>query len=214
AAFVAVTLGISFWFGAQARTAKGYFAAHGSIHWIINGVAFAGDYLSAASFLGICGMIAFFGYDGFLYSIGYLAGWVVALFVVAEPLKRMGKFTFADALDSRFRSRGIQLTAAISTLAVSLFYLIPQMVGAGALIKPLLGLPNYAHFVGVLMVGGVVIVIVVTAGMVSTTYVQFLKGSLLVLFTLILTFLILYRGLNVPESTSPQLGTVSKLPGG
>src|SRR5258708_16565191 len=117
----------------------------------------------------------------------------------------MGKYTFADALDSRFRSRGIQLAAAISTLAVSLFYLIPQMVGAGALIKPLLGLPHYA---GVLMVGGVVVIIVVTAGMVSTTYVQFLKGSLLVLFTLILTVLILYRGLSVPEGDSLQIGTV------
>ena len=95
----------------------------------MNGVAFAGDYLSAASFLGICGMIAFYGYDGFLYSIGFLGGWVVALFVIAEPLKRMGKFTFADALDSRFNSRGIKLTAAISTLVVSVFYLIPQMVG-------------------------------------------------------------------------------------
>ena len=123
-------------------------------------------------------MIAFYGYDGFLYSIGYLAGWIVALFVVAEPLKRMGRFTFADALDSRFHSRGIKLAAAISTLVVSLFYLIPQMVGAGALIKPLLGLP---HVVGVLLVGVVVTTIVVTAGMVSTTWVQFIKGSLLVL---------------------------------
>ncbi len=84
-------------------------------------------------------MIAFYGYDGFLYSIGYLAGWIVALLVVAEPLKRMGKYTFADAIDSRFGSRGIKLTVAISTLVVSMFYLIPQMVGAGVLIKPLLG---------------------------------------------------------------------------
>src|SRR5437899_639457 len=93
--------------------------------------AFAGDYLSAASFLGICGMIAFYGYDGFLYSIGYLAGWVVALFVIAEPIKRLGKYTFADALNAKFNSRGIQVMAAISTLVVSIFYLIPPMVGAG-----------------------------------------------------------------------------------
>ena len=99
-AFVAVTLGISFYLGKQAKSSAGYFAAHGQIPWFVNGVAFAGDYLSAASFLGICGMIAFYGYDGFLYSIGYLAGWVVALFVVAEPMKRLGKFTFADALNS------------------------------------------------------------------------------------------------------------------
>src|SRR5262245_63749396 len=138
-------------------------------------------------------MIAFFGYDGFLYSIGYLAGWIVALFVIAEPVKRLGRYTFADALDSKFQSRGIKLAAAISTLAVSVFYLIPQMVGAGALVKPLLGFP---HWAGVSMVGAVVMLIVVTAGMVSTTYVQFLKGSLLVVFSAILTVMILNRGLS------------------
>lgn len=194
ALFVAVTLGISFWFGSRARSSKGYFAAHGEIHWFVNGIAFAGDYLSAASFLGICGMIAFFGYDGFLYSIGYLAGWIVALFVIAEPVKRLGRFTFADALDSKFNSPGIKLAAAASTLAVSIFYLIPQMVGAGALVTPLLGFP---HWVGVVMVGAVVIFIVVTAGMVSTTYVQFIKGGLLLLFSTLLTVLILQRGLQV-----------------
>jgi cation/acetate symporter len=197
-AFVAVTLGISFYLGKQARSSAGYFAAHGQIPWFVNGVAFAGDYLSAASFLGICGMIAFYGYDGFLYSIGYLAGWVVALFVVAEPMKRLGKFTFADALNSRFSSRGIKLAAGTSTLAVSLFYLIPQMVGAGVLVQPLLGLP---HWAGVVLVGAVVIVIVVTAGMVSTTWVQFIKGSLLVVFSAVLTVLILARGFHA--TTSP-----------
>ena len=191
AIFVAITLGLSFYFAARTRSAQGYFAAGGSIHWFVNGVAFAGDYLSAASFLGICGMIAFYGYDGFLYSIGYLAGWIVALLVVAEPLKRLGRYTFADALDARFQSRSIKLAAGISTLAVSIFYLIPQMVGAGVLIKPLLG---FEHWVGVSLVGAVVILIVVTAGMVSTTYVQFLKGSLLVIFSTILTVLILQRG--------------------
>src|SRR5215204_2958935 len=155
--FVAITLGLSFYLGRKAKSAAGYYAAHGEIPWFVNGVAFAGDYLSAASFLGICGMIAFYGYDGFLYSIGFLAGWVVALFVIAEPIKRLGKYTFADALDSKFNSRGIKLAAAISTLLVSLFYLIPQMVGAGALVRPLLGFP---HWAGVLIVGVVVIVIV------------------------------------------------------
>jgi cation/acetate symporter len=191
--FVALTLWLSFYFAKRTRSAQGYFAAGGSIPWFVNGVAFAGDYLSAASFLGICGMIASYGYDGFLYSIGYLAGWIVALLVIAEPLKRMGRYTFADALDSRFRSRAIKLSAGVSTLAVSLFYLIPQMVGAGALVKPLFGLP---HWVGVSMVGAVVMLIVITAGMVSTTYVQFLKGSLLVVFSAVLTVLILNRGLT------------------
>ncbi len=198
--FVGVTLGLSFFLGRTAKSSKGYFAAHGQIPWFVNGIAFAGDYLSAASFLGICGMIAFYGYDGFLYSIGYLAGWIVALFVVAEPMKRLGKFTFADALDSKFGSRGIRLAAGISTLAVSIFYLIPQMVGAGALIQPLLGFP---HEVGVLLVGITVILIVVTAGMVSTTWVQFLKGSLLVIFSAVLTFLILQRGFQVDPQSDP-----------
>ncbi len=193
-AFVGFTLGLSFYLGSRAKSSQGYFAAHGQIPWFINGIAFAGDYLSAASFLGICGMIAFFGYDGFLYSIGYLAGWIVALFVIAEPMKRLGKYTFADVLDANFHSRGIRLAAGISTLVVSIVYLIPQMVGAGALVQPLLNLP---HWFGVVLVGTIVIGIVVSAGMVSTTWVQFLKGSLLVLFSAWLTGLILYRGLEV-----------------
>src|SRR6188474_3116923 len=154
--FVLFVLVLSWWLGRSAKSSSGYYAAHGQIHWFVNGIAFAGDYLSAASFLGICGMIAFYGYDGFLYSIGYLAGWVVALFVIAEPLKRLGRYTFADALDNQFRSRAIKLVAAISTLVVSIFYLIPQMVGAGVLIKPLLGFP---HWAGVVTVGAVVILI-------------------------------------------------------
>lgn len=204
--FVALVLGISFYLGAKAKSAQGYYAAHGQIPWFVNGVAFAGDYLSAASFLGICGMIAFNGYDGFLYSIGFLAGWIVALLVIAEPLKRLGKFTFADALDARFHSKGIKLAAAISTLVVSLFYLIPQMVGAGALIKPLLGVDQ--HAIGVIGVGMVVVLIVVTAGMVSTTWVQFIKGALLVIFCAILTYMILDRGLStvVKQKAGPQRG--------
>ena len=211
AAFVLGVLALSFWLGRKGQSASGYYAAHGQIHWFVNGIAFAGDYLSAASFLGICGMIAFSGYDGFLYSIGFLAGWIVALFVIAEPIKALGKFTFADALDSRFNSRGIKLAVAISTLVVSIFYLIPQMVGAGSLIKPLLGLP---HEAGVILVGVTVTLIVVTAGMVSTTWVQFIKGSLLVFFCGVLTVLILGRGLAVnagrsgEENLAPQVKTV------
>src|SRR5512137_2180086 len=172
--FVLFVIGLSFYLGHRTKTASGYYAAGGQIHWGVNGVAFAGDYLSAASFLGIAGLIATAGFDGFLYSIGYLAGWIVALFVVAEPLKRLGKYTFADAIDAKFDSRGIKLAAAISTLVVSVCYLIPQMVGAGVLVEPLLGIP-YAW--GVIAVGAIVITIVATAGMASTTWVQFLKGG-------------------------------------
>ncbi|MFA5515573.1 MAG: cation acetate symporter [Desulfuromonadales bacterium] len=195
--FVVFVLGLSFYLARRTTSAAGYYAAGGSVHWFVNGIAFAGDYLSAASFLGIAGMIATAGYDGFLYSIGYLAGWMVALFLVAEPMKRLGKYTFTDALDSKFNSKSIQLTAAISTLVVSVFYLIPQMVGAGVLVKPLLGLP---HAAGVIIVGVVVTIIVATAGMASTTYVQFMKGGLLLIFSAILVVAVLGRGL----STTPD----------
>jgi len=191
--FVSFVLFISYYFAKKAKTSKNYFSAGGKIHWSVNGIAFAGDYLSAASFLGICGMISIAGYDGFLYSIGYLAGWIVALFVVAEPMKRLGKYTFADALDAKFDSKGIQLFAGLSTLVVSMFYLIPQMVGAGTLVEPLLGIPYWA---GVLMVGSIVIVIVATAGMTSTTYVQFLKGGLLIVFSVVLTIMIAKNGIS------------------
>ncbi len=191
---VGLVLGLSFYFARKTKSASSYYAAGGNIHWFVNGIAFAGDYLSAASFLGICGMIAFSGYDGFLYSIGYLAGWVVALFLVAEPLKKLGKYTFTDALDSKFNSKQIKLAASISTLIVSIFYLIPQMVGAGDLVVPLLGLP---HWMGVVLVGSIVIYIVATAGMTSTTYVQFVKGALLVIFSTVLTVYILNNGLTL-----------------
>lgn len=195
--FVGFVLWLSFYFACKTKSASSYYAAGGQIHWAVNGIAFAGDYLSAASFLGICGMIATVGYDGFLYSIGFLAGWIVALFLIAEPLKRLGKYTFTDALNSTFKSRAITLTAAISTLIVSIFYLIPQMVGAGDLVTPLLGLP---HWVGVVLVGVVVIAIVASAGMTSTTYVQFIKGGLLILLSTILTVYILKNGFTLnPE---------------
>ncbi len=209
--FVVLVIGLSLYLGNRAKTSSGYYAAGGKIHWGVNGIAFAGDYLSAASFLGICGLIATVGYDGFLYSIGYLAGWVVALFVVAEPLKRLGKYTFTDAVDANYNSRGIKLAAAVSTLVISICYLIPQMVGAGVLVEPLLGIP-YAW--GVVMVGAIVITIVATAGMASTTYVQFLKGFLLIIFSTVLVVAVLIRGI----STQPDQGgkvpfyTYSQLP--
>jgi len=195
--FVAFVLGLSFYLARRTTSSAGYYAAGGNIHWFTNGIAFAGDYLSAASFLGICGMIATAGFDGWMYAIGYLAGWMVALFLVAEPMKRLGKYTFTDALDSKFNSKGIQLMAAISTLCVSVFYLIPQMVGAGVLVKPLLGMP---HWVGVCIVGVVVTIIVATAGMASTTYVQFFKGALLLIVSTVVVISVLGRGL----STEPK----------
>ncbi|MDP3359131.1 MAG: cation acetate symporter [Lutibacter sp.] len=195
--FVSFVLGLSFYFARKTKSASNYYAAGGQIHWAVNGVAFAGDYLSAASFLGICGMIAMVGFDGFIYAVGFLAGWIVALFLVAEPMKRLGKYTFTDALNAKFNSRGITLAAAISTLVISIFYLIPQMVGAGDLVTPLLGFP---HWVGVVLVGIIVIFIVSTAGMTSTTYVQFIKGGLLIVFSTILAVYIFNNGLNLKPS--------------
>lgn len=195
--FVGLVVGLSFYFGRKTSSSSSYYAAGGQIHWGVNGIAFAGDYLSAASFLGICGMIAVSGFDGFLYAIGFLGGWIVALFLIAEPFKRLGKYTFTDALNAKFNSRAITLSASVSTLIVSIFYLIPQMVGAGDLVMPLLGLP---HWAGVILVGAIVIVIVASAGMASTTYVQFLKGGLLIVLSLVLTFFILKNGLTLtPE---------------
>lgn len=182
------TMAISIYFSRRVRTAGHYYVAGGGVKWFVNGIAFAGDYLSAASFLGVAGMIAFSGFDGFMYGIGFLAGWIVALFLIAEPLRVMGKYTFADALVHKFKSKRVRLAAAISTLVVSVFYLIPQMVGAGTIVQPLIGL-DYAW--GVIIVGSVVILITATAGMVSTTWVQFIKGMLLLIAALGLTLAVL-----------------------
>lgn len=191
--FVGIVLAISAYTSRKARGVGGYFVANASINWGVNGIAFAGSYLSVASFLGICGLIAFFGFDGFLYSIGFLAGWIIALFVIAEPMKRMGTFTFSDALNRVFQHRGIHLAAGISVLVVSMFYLVPQMVGAGVLIEPLLGIP---HYWGVIIVGSAIILIVAVGGMTSTTYVQFFNGGLLLVFAAILTVAVLMRGVT------------------
>ena len=199
--FVTIVMAIATITSRRSRGVGGYFVANSSINWGVNGIAFAGSYLSVASFLGICGLIAFFGYDGFLYSIGFLAGWIIALFVIAEPMKRLGTFTFSDALDRRFQKRGIRIAAGLSVLVVSLFYLVPQMVGAGVLIEPLLGI---SHFWGVIIVGSVVILIVTLGGMTSTTYVQFFNGGLLLLFAAILTGAVLLRGVGTSNRNSEE----------
>ncbi len=171
--FVAVVLGISFYLGSKAKSASGYYAAHGEIPWFVNGIAFAGDYLSAASFLGICGMIAFYGYDGFLYSIGYLAGWIVALFVIAEPLKALGKIHLRRRARSQIQFAGHQ-TGGRDQHACRERVLSDSADGRRGRARQ--AAPGVDHHWGVIAVGAVVVIIVATAGMVSTTWVQFIKA--------------------------------------
>src|ERR1700746_2410527 len=143
--FIAVTLGITYWASKRSSGAAAYFAAGRQIKAWQNGVAVAGDYMSAASFLGIAGLIAFFGYDGFMFSVGWLVAYLTVLLVVAEPLRNAGKYTMADVLVYRFNLRRVGAMAALSTITVSTFYMIAQMVGAGALVTLLLGSAHISY---------------------------------------------------------------------
>ena len=152
-AIVALTLVITYFAAKQTKTANEFYTAGGGLTGIQNGLAIAGDYMSAASFLGIAGMIALNGFDGFFYSIGFLVAYLVVLYIVAEPLRNLGKFTMADMIASRFKQKKIRGVAALNTITISTFYMIAQLVGAGALIKLLLGIDYTLAvcIVGVLM---------------------------------------------------------------
>jgi len=193
-AFVAVTLVVVFRASRNNRTASDYYAAGRSFTGPQNGVALAGDYLSAASFLGIAGAIAVNGYDGFLYSIGFLVAWLIALLLVAELLRNTGKFTMGDVLSFRMRQRPVRAAAASSTLVVSFFYLLAQMAGAGALITLLLNIPN-TNVVGqglvIAGVGALMIFYVLVGGMKGTTWVQIIKAALLLVGAAVMTFWVL-----------------------
>src|ERR1700742_2000398 len=167
--FVAATLGITIWASKRNTGASAYFAAGRSITAWQNGTAVAGDYMSAASFLGISGMIALFGYDGFMYSVGFLVAYLTVLLIVAEPLRNAGKYTMADVLAYRMKARPVRAMAALSTLTVSTFYMIAQMVGAGALVTLLLKGVTYNWSVA--GVGALMIIYVVFGGMLATTWV-------------------------------------------
>jgi len=176
AAFVLLTLGITRWAAARTKTRADFYAAGGGITGFQNGLAIAGDYMSAASFLGISAQIFADGYDGLIYSTGFLVGWPIILFLLAERLRNLGRYTFADVASFRFAQTPVRLFAAFSTLAVVLFYLIAQMVGAGQLIKLLFGLPySYA----VVIVGVLMTLYVLFGGMIATTWVQIIKAVLL-----------------------------------
>ncbi len=191
-AFVLVTLFITFRASRNNKSAADYYAAGRNISGTQNGLAIAGDYLSAASFLGIAGAIAVYGYDGFLYSIGFLVAWLVALLLVAELMRNTARFTMADVLAFRMRERPVRMAAAISTLAVSLFYLLAQMSGAGGLVALLLGVSgDAAEALVVTLVGALMIFYVLVGGMRGTTYVQMIKATLLIAGAFVMTVWVL-----------------------
>ncbi|KRE59232.1 acetate permease [Arthrobacter sp. Soil736] len=199
--FVAVTMVIVLRASRNNKTAADYYAAGRSFTGSQNGTAIAGDYLSAASFLGITGAIAINGYDGFMYSIGFLVAWLVALLLVAELLRNTGKFTMADVLSFRLKQRPVRIAAAISTLAVCFFYLLAQMAGAGSLISLLLGISDWGgQALVIIVVGALMIMYVLIGGMKGTTWVQIIKAMLLIAGAAVMTFWVLaIYGFNLSD---------------
>jgi cation/acetate symporter len=214
-AFVVVTLWITWWAAKRTRTAREYYAAGRSISGFQNGLALAGDYMSAASFLGIAGLVALKGYDGLIYSIGFLVGWPIILFLIAEPLRNLGKYTFADVVAYRLRQKPIRVAASVGALITVAFYLIAQMVGAGNLIKMMFGLPYEA---AVIVVGTVMIAYVMFGGMLATTWVQIIKAALLLGGATVLVVLTLARyrfdPLALFDAVAVRYGDAMLAPGG
>jgi cation/acetate symporter len=188
AAFVVLTLGITRWAAGRTHTTSDFYAAGGGITGFQNGLAIAGDYMSAASFLGISAQIFADGYDGLIYSTGFLVGWPIILFLLAERFRNLGRYTFADVASFRFAQTPVRMFAAFSTLAVVLFYLIAQMVGAGQLIKLLFGLP---YGFAVAIVGALMTLYVIFGGMIATTWVQIIKAVLLLGCATVMAFAVL-----------------------
>lgn len=187
---VGITLYITYWASKRTSTASDFYTAGGGLKGWQNGLAIAGDYLSAASFLGIAGSVALFGYDGFFFSVGYLVAYLVVLYIVAEPLRNLGKFTLADMITARFDKSKVRGAAALSSIVIVLFYMIAQLVGAGALIQLLFGIQ---YWVAVLIVGFMMTIYVLFGGMTATSWVQIIKAVLLMLGTVIIALFVLYR---------------------
>jgi cation/acetate symporter len=188
AIFVAITIVVTYWAAGQSRTSRGFYAADRRIGGMQNGWAIAGDYVSAATFLGITGLVAFYGFDGFMYSVGWLVAYLAVLFLVAEPLRNTGKYTLADLMSFRLRGRGVRAIAAVSTLTITLFYLIAQMVGVGAIVNLLL--PRFPDVVAIVGVGVLMLVYVLFGGMLATTWVQIIKAGLLLVTSITLSVLV------------------------
>ena len=188
--FIVLSLGVTVWASRRTRTADHFYTAGKSVTAFQNGLALAGDYMSAASFLGIAGLVALSGFDGLIYSIGFLVGWPLVTFLIAEPLRNMGRYTFVDVVALRLRQTPIRIAASIGSLSVVCFYLIAQMVGAGNLVHLLFGLPYEA---AVIIVGIVMLVYVLFGGMMATTWVQIIKAVLLLGGASLLAGLVLAR---------------------
>ncbi|MEZ2715945.1 cation/acetate symporter ActP [Niallia circulans] len=187
---VLITLIITYWAAKRTNTTSEFYTAGGGLTGWQNGLAIAGDYLSAASFLGIAGAIALTGFDGFFYSIGYLVAYLVVLYIVAEPLRNLGKYTIADMINARFDQKKVRGVAALSTITIVIFYMIAQLVGAGALIQLLLGID---YWLAVLIVGVMMTIYVLFGGMTATSWVQIIKAVLLMLGTVVISFLVLAK---------------------
>ncbi len=212
--FVTLTLVITGWAARRTRTASEFYAAGRSVTGFQNGLALAGDFMSAASFLGIAGLVSLSGFDGLIYSVGWLVGWPVMTFLVAEPLRNLGRYTFADVLATRLRARPVRIAAAFGTLTVVGFYLIAQMVGAGNLIRLMFGIPYEAAVLGV---GLVMLVYVLFGGMLATTWVQIIKAVLLLAGASVLALLVLARfgfdPLALFEAAAVRYGAETLAPG-
>ncbi|TLN14901.1 cation acetate symporter, partial [bacterium] len=187
---VAATLYVTYWAAKKTKTASEFYAAGRSVSALQNGFALAGDYMSAASFLGIAGLVALKGYDGMIYATGWLVGWPALMFLLAEPLRNLGKYTFADVVTFRLRQRPVRIATAIGGILTVLFYTIAQMVGSGSLIKMMFGIP---YEVAEILVGCVMLAYVLFGGMLATTWVQIIKAVLLLTGVTILVILVLAK---------------------
>ena len=188
--FVGLTIYITYWASKKTQTAKSFYTAGGDITGFQNGLAISGDFMSAASFLGISGLVYLTGFDGLIYSIGFLIGWPIILLLIAEPLRNLGKYSFADVASFRLQQKPIRLLAACGSLCTVILYLIAQMVGAGKLIELLFGLPYYS---AVIIVGGLMILYVSFGGMLATTWVQIIKAILLLSGATLIAVLVLIQ---------------------
>ena len=212
---VGLTLVVTYWAARRTKTSSEFYAAGRSVSALQNGFALAGDYMSAASFLGISGMVALQGYDGMIYATGWLVGWPALMFLVAEPLRNLGKFTFADVVAFRLQQRPVRIAAAVGGILTVLFYTIAQMVGSGQLINLMFGIPyEWAEII----VGSVMLAYVLFGGMLATTWVQIIKAALLLVGVTILTVLVMakfaWSPSNLYSAVSAMYGQGALQPGG